>query len=119
MLSRARAEAALGATFPLRPRRRVSGRPYGTMRASRRGGRSDPVSSRLYRPGDDLRLIDRHASARLAAHVGPYAEWNEPFRLAANVHRCYREFAGIAWDASFDSGAVMADVRALKTAMHP
>ena len=40
------------------------------MRASRRGGRSDPVSSRLYRPGDDLRLIDRHASARLAAARG-------------------------------------------------
>jgi uncharacterized protein (DUF58 family) len=70
MLSRARTEAALGATFPLRPRRRVSGRPYGTMRASRRGGRSDPVSSRPYRPGDDLRLVDRHASARLAAARG-------------------------------------------------
>jgi hypothetical protein len=40
------------------------------MRASRRGGRSDPVSSRLYRPGDDLRLIDRHASARLGAARG-------------------------------------------------
>ena len=63
MLSRARAEAALGATFPLRPRRRVSGRPYGTMRASRRGGRSDPVSSRLYRPGDDTRLPVRPGDA--------------------------------------------------------
>ena len=40
------------------------------MRASRRGGRSDPVSSRLYRPGDDPRLIDRHASMRLAAARG-------------------------------------------------
>jgi uncharacterized protein (DUF58 family) len=40
------------------------------MRASRRGGRSDPVSSRLYRPGDDLRLVDRHASVRLAAARG-------------------------------------------------
>jgi hypothetical protein len=40
------------------------------MRASRRGGRSDPVSSRPYRPGDDLRLIDRHASARLGAAQG-------------------------------------------------
>jgi len=65
-------------------------------------------------------LADRSAlEASERIELGPYAEWNEPFRLAANVHRCYREFAGIAWDASFDSGAVMADVRALKTAMHP
>jgi cyclase len=49
--------------------------------------------------------------------LGPYAAWNEPFRLAANVHRCYREFDGATWDASYDSGAVMADMRALKTAM--
>jgi hypothetical protein len=37
------------------------------MRSSRRGGYFDPVSSRPYRPGDDLRRIDRHASARLSA----------------------------------------------------
>ena len=40
------------------------------MRSARRGGRSDPVSSRPYHPGDDLRLIDRHASARLSAARG-------------------------------------------------
>jgi uncharacterized protein (DUF58 family) len=40
------------------------------MRSLRRGGRSDPVSSRPYHPGDDLRLIDRHASARLSAARG-------------------------------------------------
>jgi len=40
------------------------------MRSSRRGGRSDPVSSRPYHPGDDLRQIDRHASARLSAVLG-------------------------------------------------
>jgi hypothetical protein len=40
------------------------------MRSSRRGGRSDPVSSRPYHPGDDLRLLDRHASARLSAARG-------------------------------------------------
>jgi uncharacterized protein (DUF58 family) len=62
--------AALGASFPLRPRTRVVGRAFGNMRASRRGGRSDPVSSRPYHPGDDLRLIDRHASARLSAARG-------------------------------------------------
>lgn len=40
------------------------------MRSSRRGGRFDPVSTRPYRPGDDLRKIDRHASARLSAARG-------------------------------------------------
>jgi uncharacterized protein (DUF58 family) len=40
------------------------------MRSARRGGRSDPVSSRPYHPGDDLRLLDRHASARLSAARG-------------------------------------------------
>jgi len=37
------------------------------MRSLRRGGRWDPVTSRPYRPGDDLRLIDHRASARLSA----------------------------------------------------
>jgi hypothetical protein len=67
MLSRAGTEAALAGVFPLEPRRRVRGRPFGSMPSSRRGGRFDPVSSRPYRPGDDLRRIDRHASARLSA----------------------------------------------------
>lgn len=40
------------------------------MRGLSRGGRADPVSSRLYRLGDDLRLVDRHATARLAAARG-------------------------------------------------
>jgi uncharacterized protein (DUF58 family) len=37
------------------------------MRSARRGGRWDPVTSRPYRPGDDLRLIDHRASAKLSA----------------------------------------------------
>ena len=45
--------------------------------------------------------------ASLRIELGPYAAWNEPFRLAANVHRCYREFAGAGWDATYDSAAVM------------
>src|SRR5205823_4478340 len=57
----------LGPSFPLRPRGRVDGRPFGGMRSLRRGGHADPVTSRPYRPGDDLRRIDRHASARLSA----------------------------------------------------
>src|SRR5207245_7323114 len=55
--------------------------------------------------------------ASLRIELGPYAAWNEPFRLAANVHRCYREFTGAPWDATYDSGAVMADMRALKAAV--
>jgi glyoxylase-like metal-dependent hydrolase (beta-lactamase superfamily II) len=57
--------------------------------------------------------------ASLRIELGPYAGWNEPFRLAANVHRCYREFAGAAWDTPYDSAAVMADLRALKAAQGP
>src|SRR5438067_9742030 len=67
MLSRAGTEAALAGVFPLYPRRRVRGRAFGSMPSSRRGGCFDPVSSRPYRPGDDLRRLDRHASARLSA----------------------------------------------------
>lgn len=46
--------------------------------------------------------------------LGEYARWDEPWRLAANVHRVYRECAGAAWDAPFDSGEVMRDVAELK-----
>jgi hypothetical protein len=46
--------------------------------------------------------------------LGPYAEWGEPWRLAATVHRVYRESAGADWDAPFDAAAVMRDVRALR-----
>ena len=52
------------------------------------------------------------ASVRI--ELGPYAAWNEPFRLAANVHRCSREFDGARWDSAYDSAAVMADMRSLK-----
>jgi glyoxylase-like metal-dependent hydrolase (beta-lactamase superfamily II) len=45
--------------------------------------------------------------------LGPYAKWTDPARLAANVHRVYRECEGISWSEAFDSAAVMADVRAL------
>jgi glyoxylase-like metal-dependent hydrolase (beta-lactamase superfamily II) len=45
--------------------------------------------------------------------LGPYATWTDPARLAANVHRVYRECAGGQWDDPVDAGAVMADVRAL------
>lgn len=46
--------------------------------------------------------------------LGPWVTWDEPWRIAANVHRVYRECEGAAWDDPFDSGAVMADVEAMR-----
>ena len=57
-------------TFPLVPRRRVSGAPFGSMRSVRRGIGTEVSSTRPYRPGDDIRSIDRFASARASAASG-------------------------------------------------
>jgi cyclase len=51
--------------------------------------------------------------------LAPYDGWDEPWRLAANVHRVYRECEGAGWDDAYDAGAVMSDVRALKERMRP
>lgn len=71
MLPRARTTApgslSEDPVVPLLPRRRIVGLPFGDARSIRRGGHADPVGSRRYRPGDDLRLIDRHATARLSS----------------------------------------------------
>lgn len=71
MLPRARTAAAgtLSAdpVVPLVARRRIAGLPFGDTRSIRRGGATDTIGSRPYRPGDDPRSIDRHASARLTA----------------------------------------------------
>ena len=71
MLPRARTTApgslSEDPVVPLLPRRRIVGLPFGDARSTRRGGHADPVGSRRYRPGDDLRLIDRHATARLSS----------------------------------------------------
>ena len=71
MLPRARTAAPGSLTedpvVPLLPRRRIVGLPFGDARSYRRGGRADPVGSRPYQPGDDLRTIDRHATARLSS----------------------------------------------------
>ena len=42
-------------TFPLVPRRRLLGLPFGTMRSVRRGRGSDVAGSRPVPPGDDIR----------------------------------------------------------------
>lgn len=63
-----------GGTFALPQRRRVAGVGLGGMRSLRRGAGTDVAGSRPYLPGDDLRTIDRHASARLSA-VSARDEW--------------------------------------------
>jgi uncharacterized protein (DUF58 family) len=58
------------ATFPLIPRRRVLGLPFGGLHSVRRGIGSDVAGSRPYQPGDDIDKIDWNASARLSLARG-------------------------------------------------
>jgi uncharacterized protein (DUF58 family) len=57
-------------TFPLAPRRRFVGLPFGGMNSLRRGSGSDVAGSRPYEPGDDAHAIDWNASARLSSAHG-------------------------------------------------
>ncbi len=56
--------------FPLIPRTRLQGLPFGGLPSWRRGLGSDLAGSRPYRPGDDIDLIDWAGSARLSAARG-------------------------------------------------
>jgi uncharacterized protein (DUF58 family) len=56
--------------FPLVPRTRLQGLPFGGLPSWRRGLGSDLAGSRPYRPGDDIALIDWASSARLSAVQG-------------------------------------------------
>jgi uncharacterized protein (DUF58 family) len=58
------------ATFPLIPRRRVLGLPFGGLHSMRRGLGSDVAGSRPYQPGADIDKIDWNASARLSLARG-------------------------------------------------
>ena len=58
------------ATFPLIPRRRVLGLPFGGLHSMSRGLGSDVAGSRPYKPGDDVDKIDWYASARLSLARG-------------------------------------------------
>jgi uncharacterized protein (DUF58 family) len=53
--------------FPLVPRWRITGLPFGEQRSVRRGPGSDVAGSRMYHPGDPVSAIDWYASARLSS----------------------------------------------------
>jgi uncharacterized protein (DUF58 family) len=57
-------------TFPLVPRRRLTGLPFGDLPSRRRGHGSEIISARPYEPGDPVSTIDWFASARLSAASG-------------------------------------------------
>jgi uncharacterized protein (DUF58 family) len=57
-------------TFPLLPRRRLTGLPFGEAPSRRRGQGGDIIGHRPYTPGDAVSAIDWFASARLAATSG-------------------------------------------------
>jgi len=57
-------------TFPLVPRRRLTGLPFGDLPSRRRGHGSEIISTRPYEPGDPVSTIDWFASARLSAASG-------------------------------------------------
>jgi uncharacterized protein (DUF58 family) len=58
------------ATFPLIPRHRLNGLPFGQARSLRRGRGSDLAGSRPYIRGDPISAIDWRASARLSTARG-------------------------------------------------
>src|SRR5216683_6220206 len=57
-------------TFPLVPRRRPTGLPFGDLPSRRRGSGSDIIGTRIYVPGDPVSTIDWFATARLSAASG-------------------------------------------------
>ncbi len=57
-------------TFPLVPRRRLVGLPFGDLASRRRGHGSDVIGTRPYETGDPVSSIDWFATARLSAATG-------------------------------------------------
>ena len=57
-------------TFPLVPRRRSAGLPFGEAPSRRRGQGREIVGHHRYEPGDPISKIDWYASARLTATSG-------------------------------------------------
>src|SRR5205085_12102289 len=56
--------------FPLVPRRKLAGLPFGELPSRRRGQGADVIGSRPYEPRDPVSTIDWYASARLSAASG-------------------------------------------------
>jgi uncharacterized protein (DUF58 family) len=56
--------------FPLVPRYRLTGLPFGSARSTRKGRGSDLAGFRAYVPGDPISTIDWRASARLSSARG-------------------------------------------------
>jgi uncharacterized protein (DUF58 family) len=56
--------------FPLIPRRRRTGLPFGEVSSRRRGIGIEPIGHRPYEPGDPVAWIDWFASARRSATTG-------------------------------------------------
>ena len=59
--------ARLEPTFPLVPRFRLLGVPFGAAHSARRGLGSDVAGLRPYAPGDDVGAIDWNGSARVSS----------------------------------------------------
>ena len=57
-------------TFPLVPKRRLSGLPFGDLPSRRRGHGTEIIGSRPYEVGDPVSSIDWFASARLSSATG-------------------------------------------------
>ena len=57
-------------TFPLVPRRRSTGHPFGDLPSRRRGHGSDIIGTRPYESGDPITSIDWFASARMSSATG-------------------------------------------------
>ncbi len=57
-------------TFPLVPRRRRTGLPFGDLPGRRRGPGSEVIAHRPYEPGDPVSAIDWFATARQSAVTG-------------------------------------------------
>ena len=58
------------AAFPLIPKHRLTGLPFGSARSCRKGRGSDLAGFRAYLPGDPISTIDWRASARLSTARG-------------------------------------------------
>ena len=92
-----------------RPRSRAAGRRRrapGPTGVSRVRARRDPPEH------FDAGRTSLEAAERI--DLGPYGLWTEPERLAFQVDRAYREFAGVPWDEPIDTTRVFTEMAILR-----